>query len=239
MTSRSNPPKSRTAHGRPPAFVNRRDWLAGAGRLSLMSLAAAALSSSPALIGGGALAAQAVPASDGAPATREPADSRPAPAARPAPASRPEIPLPALGSTIDLPDLVLLDGRTVDAAARQGKTVVLYWWASWCPFCAEQSPLIDRLWRDEADNGLLVLGLSIDRQAKVAADHLKRKGHTFPSAWLSPELGRQLPKPKGLPVTVVLDPAGKVVVAEAGQMFAEDVAELARWAPRRRSSSGE
>lgn len=239
MTSRSNPPKARTAQVLPPGSVNRRDWLAAAGRLALMPLAGAALSASPVLFGGGALAAQTVPAADGAPASQGAAAPEAASASKAASASRPDIPLPALGSTIDLPDLVLLDGRTVDAAARQGKTVVLYWWASWCPFCAEQSPLIDRLWRDEADNGLLVLGLSIDRQAKVAADHLKRKGYAFPSAWLSPELARQLPKPKGLPVTVVLDPAGKVVVAEAGQMFAEDVAELARWAPRRRGSSGE
>lgn len=143
----------------------------------------------------------------------------------------PDLPLPALGSTIALPDLTLLDGTTVEAAERRGRTTVLYWWASWCPFCAEQSPLIDKLWRDQQDKGLLVLGLSIDKTAKVAADHLSRKGYGFPSAWLSPELAKHLPKPKGLPVTVVLDAAGKVLAAESGQMFAEDVAELARWAP--------
>ena len=146
--------------------------------------------------------------------------------------SKPDIPLPALGSTLDLPDLTLLDGTRLDAASRRGRTTVLYWWASWCPFCAEQSPLIDRLWRDTQDKGLLVLGLSIDKTAKVAADHLSRKGYGFPSAWLSPELAKRLPKPKGLPVTVVLDAEGKVLAAESGQMFAEDVADLARWAPR-------
>ena len=158
--------------------------------------------------------------------------SAPATAAA-ADASRTEFPLPALGSAISIPDLTLLDGSRLDAAARAGRTTVLYWWASWCPFCAEQSPLMDRLWRSEQNNGLLVLGLSIDRQAKVAADHLKRKGYRFPSAWLSPELEKQLPKPKGLPVVVVVGPDGKVLAAEAGQMFDEDVADLARWAPGR------
>lgn len=149
------------------------------------------------------------------------------------PKAKPDVPLPAIGSTLVLPDVTLLDGSTIDAVARRGKATVLYWWASWCPFCAEQSPLIDKLWRSERDNGLLVLGLSIDKTAKVAADHLKRKGYQFPSAWLSPDLEKQLPKPKGLPVTIVLDADGRVLAAESGQMFAEDVADLARWAPGR------
>ena len=146
------------------------------------------------------------------------------------PTARAEIPLPALGSVIALPELTLLDGSRLDASARAGKTVVLYWWASWCPFCAEQSPLMDKLWLSEREQGLLVLGLSIDRQPEPARAYLKRKGYRFPSAWLSPTLATQLPKPRGLPVTVVLSPQGKVLAAESGQMFEEDVAELARWA---------
>lgn len=230
MMSRSNPPKSAAADPLPQGATSRRAWLADAGRLALAPLASAALSATPLLTWSGAAAGQSG-RSTGTGQTGQTTQTAP-------PTTAPEIPLPALGSTIDLPDLVLLDGSTVDAAARQGKAVVVYWWASWCPFCAEQSPLIDRLWRDEGGKGLLVLGLSIDRQARIAADHLKRKGYTFPSAWLSPDLAKRLPKPKGLPVTLVLDPGGKVVVAEAGQMFAEDVAELARWAPGRRGSSG-
>ena len=152
----------------------------------------------------------------------------------PAAAPRAEIPLPPLGSMITVPDLTLLDGSQLTTAGRAGKTMVLYWWASWCPFCAEQSPLMDRLSRGEGDHGLLVLGLSVDRQPEPAQAYLKRKGYVFPSAWLSPELARVLPKPKGLPVTVVLSPEGRVLAAESGQMFDEDVADLARWAPAAR-----
>ena len=38
-----------------------------------------------------------------------------------------------------------------------------------------------------------------------------------------------LPKPKGLPVTVVRGRDGRVVMAEAGQMFPEDVEQIAQW----------
>lgn len=221
MTMASTRMLPRAARGADqPGRPDRRTVLAGAGALAIAPWLA-----HPAVAAATAAATPVTAAGDGTGAGA---------AAKPGP----DIPLPPLGSTIELPDLTLLDGSVVDAAARQGRTTVLYWWASWCPFCAEQSPLIDKLWRDERDNGLLVLGLSIDRQARTAADHLKRKGYQFPSAWLSPALAQRLPKPKGLPVTIVLDAEGKVLAAESGQMFAEDVAELGRWAPGRSRSTG-
>lgn len=203
-----------------PVRARRRHWLLG-------------------LSGAGALSALA-PAT-GLRAASSPVSAPPATAAAPTQDGKgtpPDLPLPAIGSRIDLPALTLLDGESLDAGSRAGKAVVLYWWASWCPFCAEQSPLMDKLWRSHGDKGLLVLGLSIDRQARTAADHLKRKGYAFPSAWLSPELGQRLAKPKGLPVTVVLDPDGKVIAAESGQLFEEDIAELATLALASRSSGG-
>ena len=49
------------------------------------------------------------------------------------------------------------------------------------------------------------------------------------AALFTPEIGRVLPKPKGLPVTVVRGRDGRVVMAEAGQLFPEDVEQIAQW----------
>jgi hypothetical protein len=46
---------------------------------------------------------------------------------------------------------------------------------------------------------------------------------------VTPAVARVLPKPKGLPVTVVRGRDGRVRMAEAGQLFPEDVAEIARF----------
>lgn len=139
-------------------------------------------------------------------------------------------PLPALGSALVLPAAVaLLDGRSLPATDADGQVLVLYWWASWCPFCAVVSPLMDRLWREQAARGLRVLGLSIDRTPQDARAYLDKRGFAFPSAWVTPALARALPKPKGLPVTLVRGRDGRVAMAEAGQLFPEDVAEIARF----------
>lgn len=138
-------------------------------------------------------------------------------------------PLPSVGSRLPVPDVTLLDGRRLPAASLAGHVTVLYWWASWCPFCAIQSPEMHKLWATHAARGLRLLGLSIDRKPEDAQAYLTKKGYGFPSAWVSPELRAQLPKPRGLPVTVVLGRDGRVLLAESGQMFAEDVDAIADW----------
>lgn len=147
----------------------------------------------------------------------------------PATGERAALPPPAIGSRLSLPDLTLLDGNRLRAADLTGQVVVLYWWASWCPFCAVQSPLIDQLQRAQRSRGLRVVGLSIDKKPEEAKSHLASKGYTFASAWVSPELARSLPKPKGLPVTVVLGRDGRVVMSEAGQLFPEDIEGIAQY----------
>ena len=139
-------------------------------------------------------------------------------------------PLPALGQPLRLPDeVVLLDDAVLRPVHERNKVLVLYWWASWCPFCAIQSPLMDKLWRAHRSAGLQLLGLSIDKKREEAIGHLRAKGYGYPSTWVTPEIEKLLPRPKGLPITVVLGRDGKVLMAEAGQLFPEDIEQIARF----------
>lgn len=142
-------------------------------------------------------------------------------------------PLPALGSLLALPEVPLLDGSVFRPAQADGRVLVIYWWASTCPFCALQSPEIQKLWlsqRDKGPRGLQLLTLSIDRTREEALAYLQKKGYTFPTGFVTPAIQRVLPKPKGLPITLVRGRDGKLLQAEKGQMFPEDVEMLARWA---------
>jgi hypothetical protein len=136
--------------------------------------------------------------------------------------------MPALGTVLNVPRIRQLDGTTFEPAAAGGKPLLVYWWASTCPFCALQSPAMEALWRSHKDSGLLMLALSIDRTPEAAAGYLRAKGYTFPAAWTSPDWRRAFPKPKGLPITLLRGRDGKLVLAEKGQMFAEDVEAIAR-----------
>ena len=138
-------------------------------------------------------------------------------------------PLPKVGDALPLPPVTLLDGSTWSPATAGGKVLVVYWWASWCPFCAVQSPHIEALWRAHRARGLEVLALSIDRQPAAAITYMKAKGYSFPAGMLTPDVAKILPRPRGLPVVVVRGRDGQVVFAESGEMFPEDVEGLKKF----------
>lgn len=137
--------------------------------------------------------------------------------------------LPAIGQALPLPEVALLGGGQFKPAQAQGKLTVVYWWASWCPFCALQSPHIEALWRRHRAQGLQMLALSIDKTQDAAQSYLQKKAYSFPAAMNTPAIERILPKPKGLPVVVVRGKDGKVLMAETGELFPEDIEKIGQW----------
>jgi AhpC/TSA family len=137
-------------------------------------------------------------------------------------------PLPTPGSLLSVPRIQRLDGAFFDPEQARGRPLLVYWWSSTCPFCALQSPSMEQLWLSQKDKGLQMLALSIDRKPEDATAYLLKKGYSFPAAWASPAWRKAFPKPRGLPVTLLAGADGRLLLAEKGQMFAEDVAEMAR-----------
>lgn len=138
-------------------------------------------------------------------------------------------PLPAIGSHLKLPEVQLFDGSVFRPTQAEGQVLVVYWWASYCPFCAQQSPEIQKLWSAWKDKGLKMLTLSFDSKPEQALAYLRKTGFNFPAGLVSPEIQRVMPKPRGLPITLVRGRDGKLLQAERGQLFPEDVALLAQW----------
>lgn len=73
-----------------------------------------------------------------------------------------------------------------------------------------------------------MLALSIDRKPEDAVAYLKQKGYSFPAAWASPVWRKSFPKLRGLPITLLRGGDGRLLLAERGQMFAEDVEAIAQ-----------
>jgi thiol-disulfide isomerase/thioredoxin len=138
-------------------------------------------------------------------------------------------PPPRVGTQLELPEVPMLDGSIFRPEQARGQVLVLYWWASWCPFCAMQSPLMDKLWREQRARGLHMLALSIDKKPEDAVAYLAKRGYSFPSGFVTPAVAKVLPKPKGLPITYVRGRDDRLLMAEAGQLFPEDIDQIARF----------
>ncbi|MFZ4814472.1 MAG: TlpA family protein disulfide reductase [Phototrophicaceae bacterium] len=64
--------------------------------------------------------------------------------------------------------VISFDGETFDLAELNGQPVFVNFWASWCAPCRDEAPILERLWQQYRDEGLLVLGIThsdIDRDS--------------------------------------------------------------------------
>jgi peroxiredoxin len=82
------------------------------------------------------------------------------------------------GATSAAPDFTLQDlsGKSVKLSDQKGKVVLVEFWATWCPPCRESIPTLEKLHRQYAAKGLVILAVSVDEGGldavkKFVADH--------------------------------------------------------------------
>ena len=96
-------------------------------------------------------------------------------------------------------------------------------------FCAQQTPEMQKLHEKVRNKGMTVLGISIDKQLQNAKTHFQKHGYNFDSVWLNPELKTVIYKPRSIPTTLIFNPEEKLVQAEKGQMFSEEIENLSKY----------
>ena len=137
-----------------------------------------------------------------------------------------------VGDRVEWTDVRLHDGRALAAAALKGRTVVVQYWATWCPFCMKQNPYVQRLHAEHGGKDLVVLTISLDKTAEAVTEYRNKRGYTFPTVMESAQTRAWFPRRKGLPVVYVVDPTGRIVFHEAGELFEEDILGLVRYAKK-------
>ncbi len=111
-----------------------------------------------------------------------------------------------------LPEIGLrdLNGQAVSAQSLRGKVVLVDFWASWCAPCREELPVLERLYKTYRERGLVVVGVSVDRDAANARSFANRLGITFPIVHdAQHQLAGRFAPPK-MPSSYVIDRRGVV-----------------------------
>jgi thiol-disulfide isomerase/thioredoxin len=73
-----------------------------------------------------------------------------------------------------------MDGNTVNLAAFRGKVIVLNFWATWCVPCRIEIPGLVELQETYGDQGLVVLGLSVNDPAELIKPFAEEFGVNYP-----------------------------------------------------------
>ena len=123
-------------------------------------------------------------------------------------------PAPSWGNDLDLgkpaPPLVLngLDGRSIALQDLRGKVVILAFWATWCPPCRGELPILSAYADTHASDGLVVLGFSLDTPQSVPAVRNMAQNLHFPVGLLGSAWAGGYGRMWRLPVSFVVDRQG-------------------------------
>jgi peroxiredoxin len=114
--------------------------------------------------------------------------------------------------------LATLDGRHASLEDWHDKAIVLNFWATWCQPCTLEMPTLEALWRAYRERGVVVVGITVDRDAPRALldPYVKNLNLTFPIL-LDPEMKTAIAwRVTGIPATFVIRPGGEVVGMAVG-----------------------
>lgn len=113
------------------------------------------------------------------------------------------------------------EGGELALAALRGRPLLINFWATWCPPCVRELPLLDRFVQGQGAGGWQVVGIAVDGPTPVR-EFLRRTPLGFPVGLAGLEgttLVRQLGNPGGgLPFSVALDRAGRLRERHLGEL---------------------
>ncbi len=107
-------------------------------------------------------------------------------------------------------ELKSLDGQSVSLSSLRGKTILLNFWATWCPPCREEMPLFQQIFEDSRwkDKGLVILGMNLSESVATVTEFMKTNGLTFP---ILLDTGQDVARDyniRGIPTTFFIDKNG-------------------------------
>ncbi|MBM7583891.1 thiol-disulfide isomerase/thioredoxin [Bacillus pakistanensis] len=129
------------------------------------------------------------------------------------------LPGPKIGSIAPAFSLESVEGKEVKLTDLVGKTVILNFWATWCPPCKEEMPELQSFYEKNKDE-VEILAINLDPDADIKS-FLKDFGVTFPVLLDDKEIVSQLYEVMSMPTTIVIDKNGKIAAKHIGALDEE------------------
>lgn len=114
-----------------------------------------------------------------------------------------------------------LDGEWVDAADFEGRAMLVNFWATWCPPCVREMPLLQETAERYAEKGLTVVGIALD-EPEAIGEFIEEMSLDYPLAYGAADVidtQRRWGNSNGvLPYTVLVDAGGVVRWQHLGEV---------------------
>lgn len=128
------------------------------------------------------------------------------------PPPAPEVTLPVLFAG----GAVGPEGAQFTLSSLRGKPVIVNLWASWCPQCRDEAPILERIWQRHRAKGLTVLGIDTQDGTGDAVAFIREFHLTYPSLRDGTDTTQSKFETSQLPESFVIDAAGKIRLVYRG-----------------------
>ena len=121
-------------------------------------------------------------------------------------------PVFALGTGSRAPEIGAddTDGNRVTIRGLRGKVVLVDFWASWCDPCKQELPVLERIYAQYQAQGLVIIGVNIDRRASNMRTFLRRTDLSFPVVHDADQSIAGRYRPSRMPSSYLIDRRGIV-----------------------------
>lgn len=114
--------------------------------------------------------------------------------------------------------VTLTDGRALTGDSLRGKVVLVNFWATWCPYCRKEKPVIEDFWKDYRGRGFEVVSISVDDPPEKIAAWMRDKGYAFMAAPTNASVAAAFGGVSSVPTSFILDADGHIRHRIGGQV---------------------
>ncbi len=111
-----------------------------------------------------------------------------------------------------------LDGKPLDLADYKGKVVLLDFWATWCVPCRAEIPHFVEFQNQYREQGLQVIGISMDDDAKPVRAFYQQFNMNYPVALGTDHMAAAYGGVLGLPITFLIGRDGRIAAKYVGEV---------------------
>lgn len=112
--------------------------------------------------------------------------------------------------------LPTLTGEKLDLANYRGKVILLDFWATWCDPCREQIPHFVELQNKYRDQGLQLIGISMDDEPDPVRDFYRQFKMNYPVVMGNAKAGELYGGVLGLPIAFLIGRDGRIYYKHIG-----------------------
>jgi thiol-disulfide isomerase/thioredoxin len=109
-----------------------------------------------------------------------------------------------------------LAGESFNNQSVKGKVVLLEFWTTWCPYCRDEDALVEKIDKEFADQGLIVLAIDVGESKKTVKKYLEQHPRACRIVLTEDTNLAAMYQANSYPIYVVIDRDGNIAWEQRG-----------------------